>query len=541
MKRFYALCAGLLLVATLPAQTDFTSPLPLVIIDTQGDTIVNEPKIMARMGVVDNGPGNPNATDDPRNDYDGWIGIEIRGSSSQSFPKKGFGLETREENGDDRQVALLGLPEEEDWVLHGPFSDKSLIRNALLYGLAGETMAWAPRVRMVELIINGDYRGVYLLTERIKRDKHRVDVNKLKEDEIAGDDLTGGYILKFDKFTGETSGQQNAFLSNYTAATEIGQNIPLLFHYPKPEDLVEQQRNYIIDWIHDFEDRLMGPDWLDPVQGYAPDVDLESVADMFIYNEVSRNVDGYRLSTYLAKEKDSDGGQLRFGPVWDFNLAFGNANYCQGQEIEGWGYEFSDYCPEDGFQMPVWWPRLIADPTVLALVRERYTDLRHTTLSDDAVRGRIDSLVDLMGPAAIARNFERWPVLGEPVWPNNFVGDTHEEEIAYLTRWTLDRLEWLDGQWLNPTSLDPAAATDDLELIVYPNPASAGATLHLRSPTTDLLGYRVAITDALGRLVVRAAADAPIALPTTLAPGVYVVRLFDARRRLSAARKWTVR
>ena len=540
MTRFY-LITCLLLPFALTAQADFSSQLPLLVIDTEGDTIVDEPKIMARMGIVDNGPGNLNRPTDDFNGYEGWVGIEIRGSSSQSFPKKGFGLETREENGDDLETELLGFPEEEDWVLHGPYSDKSLIRNALLYDLAGETMAWAPRVRMVELVINGNYRGVYLFTERVKRDKNRIDVNKLKDDEIEGDDLTGGYILKFDKFTGESDDHQTAFLSNYRADTESGQSVPILFHYPKPEDIVAEQRNYISAWVHDFEDRLMGPDWLDPVRGYARDVDLESVADMFIYNEISRNVDGYRLSTYFSKQKDSDGGQLTMGPVWDFNLAFGNADYCRGDEVEGWGYEFSDYCPEDGFQIPVWWPRLIADPAVLTLVKERYTTLRMTTLSDEALTGRIDSFVDLMGTAAIDRNFNRWPVLGERVWPNSFVGDTHAEEIDFLTDWALDRLEWLDGQWLNINSVDGPAAADGLRLSIFPNPAGAGATLHVRSPERRLVGYHVEISDALGRTLLRAKANRPIATPTTMAAGLYKVAVFDERNQFVTSKKWVVR
>lgn len=529
-----------LLAAPLAAQTDFSSQLPILVIDTQGGEIVDEPKIMARMGVVDNGPGALNRPDDEFNEYDGWVGIEFRGSTSQSFPKKGFGLETREQNGEDRNVELLGFPEEEDWVLHGPFSDKSLIRNALLYDLAGLTMDWAPRVRMVELIVNDDYRGVYLFTERIKRDGDRVDVARLREDETTGDDLTGGYILKFDKFTGEDVTTNFAFVSNYRAETEFEQTIPIVYDYPSPEDLVPEQRNYIRDWVHAFEDRLMGPDWLDPVAGYAPLIDQETVADFFIYNEISRNVDGYRLSTYFSKEKDSDGGRLRFGPVWDYNLAYGNANYCRGSETEGWGYEFSDYCPQDGFQISPWWGRFAADPAVRRLIRERYTDLREGPLADEALTARIDSFVDLMGADAVARNFARWPILGVPIWPNEFVGRTHAAEIDYLTGWALDRLAWLDGQWLIVNSAEnPIAANPRMTL--FPNPSPAGTVLNVQLSGVEPAGHQLYVSDALGRELARGPASAPLRLGGGLPHGLYVVTLRTAAGRSVTAERWVVR
>jgi hypothetical protein len=510
-----------------------------MIVDTQGEEIIDEDKIMARLGIVDNGPGNLNHPDDAFNDYDGWVGIEFRGSSSQLFDKKGFGLETREANGDDLDVSLLGFPEEEDWVLHGPYSDKSLIRNALLYDLAGKTMVWAPRVRMVELIINDDYRGVYLFTERVKRDNNRVDINKLDDDEISGNDLTGGYILKFDKTTGEDPNLEIGFLSNYTADTEFEQEIPIIYHYPKPEDIVAEQREYIVNWIHDFEDILMGDNWLDPEDGYASYLDLNSVADMFIFNEISRNVDGYRLSTYFAKQRDSDGGKLIMGPVWDFNLAYGNADYCAGSEIEGWGYDFSEYCPEDIYQMPRWWKRFTEDETLMSLVRQRYSTLRANELSDEAMMNRIDSFTTELG-SAVDRNFNRWEVLGEYIWPNNFVGNTYEEEIDYLTDWSLDRLEWIDGSWLNPSGVD-AFVGKNVNFDIIPNPTRPGNDLRLKLWLADPVGSQIRVTDALGRLVINSMVtnDLP-SIPTNLPAGVYVVSLLDRSNHLLSSKKWLV-
>lgn len=132
------------------------SNLPIIHIDTRGKSIPDEPKIMVKMKVI-NHSGGGNKLFDTDYEYNAWAGIEIRGSSSQMFEKKNYGLETRDEAGNNLNVSLLGMPEENDWMLHGPFSDKSLMRNALAYHLANGTGRWSPRTRYCELYINDDY------------------------------------------------------------------------------------------------------------------------------------------------------------------------------------------------------------------------------------------------------------------------------------------------------------------------------------------------------------------------------------------------
>ena len=158
--------------------------------------------IKADMGIIYNGPGVINKISDVPNDYKGKIGIEFRGSTSQSFPKKPYGFETWDESGEDNDVKLLGMPKESDWTLNATYNDKTLMRDGLSYILAGSVMEYAPRVRYNELVINGQYRGIYLLVEKIKRDKNRVDISKIETTDNQGDALTGGYIIKIDKETG---------------------------------------------------------------------------------------------------------------------------------------------------------------------------------------------------------------------------------------------------------------------------------------------------------------------------------------------------
>ncbi len=412
--------------------------LPQVSINTNGALIVDEPKINAQM--VINTPSGV--------DFEGKIGIEIRGKSSQMFPKKSFGFETRDADDEDLDVSLLGLPEESDWIFYAPYSDKSLIRNKLIYDLSNEIGRYASRSQFVEVTINDFYQGVYVFMEKLKRDSERIDVNKLSEDEISGEDLTGGYILKIDKADGPNFGTDytdfNSFLSLYEPNnSNAGQSIRFLYEYPKEEDITSEQKIYISDYIEQFEDALASDDFANPTIGYAAFIDTGSFIDFFLLNELSNNVDGYRLSTFLQKDKN---GKLQMGPIWDFNLAFGNADYCGGGETNVWAYKFNERCSDDFWQIPFWWDRLLQDPAFVNQVKERWNTLRSGTFSQTAIHSKIDADIDILTKAgAINTNFNTWRILGTYVWPNNFVGSSHNEELEYLKGWIADRLTWLDG------------------------------------------------------------------------------------------------
>lgn len=497
MKKFLLFSSLIICCAAIRSQVTFTdSNLPIMVVNTLGGTIVDEPKIKAELGVIDNGPGQRNHLTDPHNGYDGFIGIEIRGSSSQSFPKKGYGLETRDAAGEDLDVALLGLPEESDWVLHGPYSDKSLIRNALAYILAGEIMEYAPRVKMVELVINDEYQGVYLFTEKIKRDKNRIDINKLDPDENEGDDLTGGYILKLDKTTGDPPGFPLFFVSNYPANTPNMQEIWFLYEYPDPEDITNQQRAYVQGSINDFEDALHGEDYLDPQHGYKKYIDLQTFVDFLIINEITKNVDGYRLSTFFYKDKDSKNPRWKMGPVWDFNLGFGNADYCEGGVTSGWAYDFNEYCPDDFWVINFWWERMLTDPAFRLALRNRWLSIRQGQFSNVAIMQKIDSLTTMLGESQF-RNFQRWDILSEWVWPNNFVGNNYPAEVQYLKNWTTARLAWLDQAIDELTPVSTPAPGADWQ--IYPNPAGAFAEILLNSPGSAPVS--VEVFDNMGRKV----------------------------------------
>lgn len=261
------------------------------------------------MKIVFNGAGQINRLTDPNFHFDGTIGIETRGSSSQSISdKKPYSIEVRDLLGEDLAVSLLGMPKESDWALIAPYSDKSLIRDAVVYQLAASMMAWAPRTRFCEVVVNGDYRGVYVLTEKIKRDKNRVNISKLDETTITGDDLTGGYILKIDKTTGNLPGFAAGFNSRYSnSASNLNKTTFFQYKYPSADDIQPAQQSYIQTTVADMERAMASsnPSFSDPSVGYPKYWDTQTLVDFFIINELSRNIDGYRLSTDFYKDKNS--------------------------------------------------------------------------------------------------------------------------------------------------------------------------------------------------------------------------------------------
>ena len=465
-----------------------STSLPIVIIDTGGADIPDVRRIAARMSIIYNGPGAVNRITDLPAHYDGRISIELRGSSSLQFPKKQYALETQDSLGNNLNISLLGLPEENDWILYDPYSDKSLLRNVLVYRIARKMGRYASRTRFCELVLNGRYWGIYVLMEKIKRDGDRVDISRLDSSEVDGDALTGGYIIKVDKTAGENN---EGWRSPHPPFANTNKKILYQYHYPKPDEIVPQQAAYIQAKIAGFEDLMASPGYADPDTGYSRLIDVDSFVDFFIINELSRNVDAYRLSAFMYKDRDSEDGRLFMGPVWDFNLAFGNANYYNASLISGWQLEYfrdaEEFHQADGFQMPFWWGRLWQDEDFLNKVYRRWWALRWDDLRTDRLLRTIDAMVDTLGPA-LERNFIKWPVLGTYVWPNWFIGMTYEEEIDYLKNWIQNRIEWMDGHLrLGPSPVDAAAPDPGSGLELHqnmPNPFNSQTiiTCELRSP-----------------------------------------------------------
>ncbi len=405
----------------------FSSNLPIILIDTQGQAIPDEPKVPARMQIIAQ-EGERNFLTDLPGHYDGWIGIETRGTLSQTYPKKQYGMETRDEAGEDINFPLLGLPDESDWILQGSYLDRSFVRNLLPFELSRQLGRYASRVRFAELFLNqrgdGDptheYLGLYLLLEKIKRDGERVDIAKLSPNQNSEPEISGGYILEIDRFK-----PGDKFFT-----TERG---TLFIHvYPDGDDISEAQQEWIKNYLSEFEAALEGEDFQDPDLGYAAYLDVEAFVDYLLLNELFRNPDAFSFSTFVHKDR---AGKLVIGPVWDFDLAMGNDRINGAFSPTGWQLLESR-----------WVARLMQDSVFVDAFIQRYQELRGGVLSLDNLFALIDGALAQIDEAQ-GRNFLKWPILDSNAYPFPLrIPGTYSAEIELLREWLAVRTEWIDAQ-----------------------------------------------------------------------------------------------
>lgn len=385
--------------------------------------------------------------------YDGPIGIKWRGNSSMGFNQKKYTIETRDDSGKEVNVSLLGLPAHSKWVLLAPYNDISTIRDPLAFQLWRDMGYWGPRTVMCEVTVDGQYRGIYILSEAIKRGPDRVNISKLKKTDIEGRELTGGYLLRIDTFnesdatfTSKLPGIGKGIMSSDVIWSCI---------YPKKKNLQPEQMAYIQNYVDTVEQVIQSDHFADPKRGYAHYIDVPSFVDYFIHTELTLNPDAYRRSAYFYKEKqraDGTGGKLFAGPVWDYNYAFGNSTLANAANVESWCYEGGSNNPT-----PAMWQRLLQDPAFRKAVKQRYEQLRKGPLSLDSLYAYIDRHSQLIDEAK-ERHFQTFPELlvneGENASPNmqfSMVGmfaayrvSSYDEEIAILKRWLSERLAFLD-------------------------------------------------------------------------------------------------
>jgi CotH kinase protein/Secretion system C-terminal sorting domain len=481
-----------------------SSNLPIILIDTRGQTIPDEPKITARMKIINYEPQRRNRVTDPGNIYDGYVGIEIRGSYSATLPQKPYGFETRDSLGNNLNVPLLNMPAENDWVLIANYNDKVFMRNTLAFDLFAKMGHYQPHTQLCELDSNGVYEGIYVLTEKIKQDKNRVNISKLEVQDTLGDNLTGGYIIKVDNTDGSGTDFWN---SKYEAidCPGTGRYPYFVYSYPKPEDIVTQQKKYIQGYVARIDSMLRTPKWADPVQGYGKYLDVSSFIDYCIVGEVSRNVDTYKKSAFFYKDKDSKDGRLHNGPVWDFDWAWKNINECEVNAIDGsgWTYLISSVCKSYPVP-PGWMVKLLQDTNFTNQLHTRYSLLRKTILSVESLNRYIDSIHTLVNEAQV-RHYQRWPILGINVGTPEVDAQpsTFDGEITKFKKWISTRLTWLDanmpGKIIQSTAIQGAVAVpkDFVLFQNYPNPFNPTTVINYQVPVSSHVVVKV--YDMLGR------------------------------------------
>ena len=457
--------------AWFSAPTDFTSSnLPIVVITTnQGEAIVDEPKITADMKIIYHDKGLRNYVTDSGNVYTGKVGIEIRGMYSATLPQKPYGIETRDNAGNKLNVSLFGMPSENDWVLLANYNDKTFLRDLLAFDIFNKMGHYSTRMKFCEVVLNNEYQGIYRFGEKIKQDKGRVNIAKLKPEDNSGDNVTGGYIIKNDYYTATDS-----WKSNFSPLNKPGAEVYFVYDDPKPDVLTEQQKTYIQGFINTLETVLYSPAFIVSVFGYKSYIDIKSFADYFILGEVTRNVDTYKKSRYFYKDKDSKSGLLYSGPSWDFDWAWRNlledCVHFNQTDGSGWAYRVNE-C-EAWPVPPSWEVRMLEDNEFADLIHKRYFELRKTILGQAFTDNIIDSVATLLNEAQ-SRHFQKWNTLGiNTGTPESGVQPTtYSGVIAQFKDWIKTRLTWLDANMLGSDVL--SVEKNSAELVkcrVFPNP-----------------------------------------------------------------------
>ena len=499
-----------------------SSNLPIVMINTGGITIPDEPKINATMGIIYNGPGQINHTADLPNHYNGNIGIEMRGNYSQSLPQKPYKFETRDANDAELNVSILGMPSEHDWCLIANYNDKVFMRNTVAYKLFNEMSHYATRSQYCEVVLNGNYQGVYMLMENIKRDGDRVDIAKLEPNENTGINVTGGYIIKNDYWDSTDS-----WLLNYHPIDHPNLNVRLVYEYPKPTVITAPQKTYIQTFINDYETALYGDNFADPINGYNKYIDTDSFIDYFIINELARNNDGFKKSSFFHKDIDtpSSFSKLKAGPVWDFDWAWKNIPGCSifdATDGSGWAHLINDCGPD--VNSPGWYVRLLQDETFQNKLRCRWEYFRSGILSNTALESEIDMNAAYLNEAQ-ARHFEKWGNLGVSTGTPEVGSDpaTFDGQISKFKNWIQLRLAWLDAN-IPGTASNCALAVNREQLfenlILYPNPVKDNLNID-----TKLEIETVELFDVSGKSVLKSNNNVNSIPVSGLSAGLYFCKI----------------
>jgi hypothetical protein len=504
--------------ASGPLTVDSTN-LPLVLIDTYGQTIVDDPKIAAGMKIIYHGGNLYNHPADIPNVYNGDIGIEIRGSYSASLPQKPYGFETRDSLGNNLDVSLLGMPAENDWILLALYNDKVFMRNTLAFKLFELLGNYAPRTKLCEVLIDGSYKGIYVFTEKIKRDNHRVDIAKLDLDDNAGDSLTGGYIIKLDYHDGS-----NSWLSNYHPLDHTGLDVYYVYEYPDPAEITTQQKSYIQAYMNSLETDLYSTNYTDPISGYRAWLDVPSFIDYLIVNELARNNDGFKKSYLMYKDKDSDNRLLKSGPVWDFDWAWKNVNECSifsATDGSGWAYKVNDCSPD--VNSNGWALRLMQDTSFTHQLNCRYFNMRQTILDTAYLFHYIDSVHTLVEQAQ-QRHYAKWPILGINVGTPevDYQPNSYDGEIVKFKNWINTRLTWLDANMPgNCPDVGIASNIQHSAVRIFPNPASNIVFIE-----SDKIPSKLELFNITGQVVYSSYSEIPESIDLNNYPGgLYFVKL----------------
>lgn len=437
------------------------SDIPMVIVDAEGSLSQTSFEDMA-IGFLE--PGENGRTSLVGSFATSSRGaIRTRGETSNSFPKKPLRFEFWNEDGDDRDLGVLGLPSNSDWILNARYNfDRTLVHNAWIYELSNQLGRYAPRTRFVELYLNtgdgpvteDDYQGIYTLVEKIERGGDRVDVETMSIEATTEPEIAGGYVFRHDKTDPNTW--------DFT-----GGGVTMQMIYPPEEERNERQhqRDWIVDHLADLRDRIRNGS--DPETGYPSVIEETAWIDHQLLNLLTLNVDALRLSAYFHKSRE---GKVIAGPVWDFDRSAGGPGDSRISQALTWrgsgGDEgthfFSNIGSGAAGGTPVWWHDLFQNSDFHTAWTDRWFELREDEFSDENIAAIINGMGDQLAESA-ERNFERWPGADTRSANQLTYSDVggYEGEIKHIIGWLQARAAWITGELITVPSFVPETVVSD--------------------------------------------------------------------------------
>ncbi len=363
-------------------------------------------------------------------------GIKGRGNTSWSMPKKGYSIKF------DSKQSFFGLPSAKKWCIIANYSDKTLLRNKLASYIGNEVLdsEWAPTFNSVDVIMNDEYMGNYIFCERNTLSTGRVDVQDIsdvdeklaegKDSKIidANSDgeknlYDGGFLIEVE--ANETRAKDNDFYFNGTKGGR-------LFCLKDPDKVSSEVKEVVQSIVLNAENVLYSDGYTDADTGWRKYIDENSVIDWYLINEFAKTNDSiFFSSVYMYYNPEDE--KLHMGPIWDFDISFGNVNYNDCDLAEGFW-----------LKKAIWISRMFTDSEFVENVKKRWNEKKLDLYS--VINSNLEDLESQIEVSA-EYNFERWKILGTYVWPNAdgyITRTTYKSEITYLQEWLNQRYSWFD-------------------------------------------------------------------------------------------------
>lgn len=337
--------------------------------------------------------------------------IRGRGNSTWGHPKKPYQLKA------DSKSPMLNMLEDKKWLFLAEYSDKSLIRNKISLDLgAMSRLEYTPKGEYAEVFLNDEYNGTYLITQKVEVKSNRLNLPD------------NGYLVEIDQ--DYRLDADDVFFKPTIFTQKHNENV---FNIKEPSvDYNTAAFDLIKDYINNFEAALFGANFKDAQTGYQAYIDLPSFIDWYLVQEIAKSVDAKYYSSIYFNYIPGPGGKIKMGPLWDFDLSYGNVDYANSQYTNGFWIKENP-----------WYKRLFEDPAFESEVKERFMYFYNNT---NVILDKIDEYAKQLERAQ-GKNYEKWPTLGTYVWPNPVYFDTHAEEVSHLKDWVTKRMEWLHGEF----------------------------------------------------------------------------------------------